>query len=220
MKKIVLLSVLLFSAISYKANAQQYYAKPFITQLEEGVKMLKGNPANPKDTTMTGKKLMEVYQLSRALYDNMVNQVFTGVFPETIDSFKISQNNVPYKGLGLGYVRTYIHSGSSQQLTIELATDTSQFYTMRYYMNNKSTIEKNNPKTKIDVVKINDKYNGFVYTVDNYSFIQLMLDNGYIKVTTVDVKKADKVIKNMTPDGYKKFFKKYDLDKANKAIKL
>lgn len=221
MKKIVLLTVLLFSAISYTAVAQQYYSKPFVTQLEDGLKMLKGNPNTPKDTVMTGKKLAEVYKLSKALLDGITEQMFNTIFPAQIDSFKMSQGQAsPYRGLGMGAVRNYNHSANLQQLSIEVSTDTSQFYSIRYYMNNSQTIAKNNPDITITAVKLDDKYEGFVYKTKGYSFCQVMLDNAYVKFTTMEIKKDDKIISSYNADAYKKLAKKFDMAKVNKATTL
>lgn len=222
MKKISLLVTVLFTAICFSSNAQQYYSKPFVTKLEAGLKTLNANSANPKDTVMTGKKLIAMLELMKSLQETITQEVFGGdVIPAMIDSFKLSGGQAsPYRGAGLGVVRNYTHLVSNQQLSMEIATDTSQFYSIRYYRDNAQTITKSNPSITIEPIKLNDKYTGFVYKTSGYSFIQLMLDNAYIKITIMDGRKDAVVIPSPGTDGFKKILKKFDIDKLNKATAL
>lgn len=221
-KKALLLATIIFSAIGFNAAAQQYYSKPFVDQLNNASKSLVGSGTG-KDTVMTAKKLSEIYDLTKSIQENITKQIFSeSVLPTQIDSFKLSQGQAtPYRGTGLGIVRNYNHTATNQMMSIEASTDTSQFYSIRYYMNNSQTIAKGNPTITITPIKLNDgKYNGFVYQTQGYSFAQIILENAYIKVTTMDLKKGDKTITSLSPEGYKKLFKKYDLDKLNKATIL
>lgn len=222
MKKISLLVTVIFTAVCVNSNAQQLYAKPFVTKLEAGLKSLDARSENAKDTAMTGKKLMAMLDLMKGLQETITQQVFGGgVIPEQIDSFKLSQGQAsPYRGAGLGVVRNYNHIGTNQQLSMEIATDTSQFYSIRYYKDNAATITKSNPNISIEPVKINDKYTGFVYKTQGYSFMQLMLDNAYLKVTVMDGRKGETVIPCLDVKGYQKLSKKLDIDKLNKATAL
>ncbi len=219
-KSVLLLSTIIFSAIGFSAAAQQYHTKPFVDLLDAKVKDLKGS--KPSDTVMTAKKMAEMFDFSKSLQETITKQIFSdAIFPAQIDSFKLSQGQAtPYRGLGLGAVRTYNHTANNQLLTIEASTDTSQFYSIRYYMNNSETITKGNPTVKVSSIKLNDKYNGFLYKTNGYSFVQIMLDNAYVKFTTMDVKRGDKTFGCLDGDGYKKLVKKYDLEKLNKATTL
>lgn len=219
-KSVLLLATLVFSAIGFNAAAQQYHTKPFVDLLEAKTKDLKGS--KPGDTVMTAKKMAEMYDFSKSLQETITKQIFSNeIFPAQIDSFKLSQGQAtPYRGLGIGAIRTYNQVANNQLLTIEASTDTSQFYSIRYYMNNSSTITKGNPTVTVSPIKLNDKYEGFLYKTQGYSFVQVMLDNAYLKLTTMDVKKGDKTISCLGADGYKKLAKKYDIDKLNKATLL
>lgn len=221
MKKVVLLVTVFFTAICVNSNAQQLYAKPFVERLDAGLKSLDARAQNPKDTAMTGKKLVAMLDLMRDLQSIITEQVFGGtVIPEQIDSFKVSQGNNSYRGAGLGIVRNYNHVGTSQQLSLEVATDTSQFYSIRYYKDNASAIMKSNSSIEIEPIKLGDKYDGFVYKTTGYSFMQLMLDNAYIKITVMEGRKDGKVVPSPNAAGYKKILKKFDIDKINKATAL
>lgn len=222
MKKISLLVTVIFTAICVNSNAQQLYAKPFVTKLEAGLKSLDANATNAKDTAMTGKKLMAMLDLMKGLQETITQQVFGGgVIPEQIDSFKLSQGQAsPYRGAGLGVVRNYNHISTNQQLSMEIATDTTQFYSIRYYRDYAATINKSNPSIVIEPIKLNDKYTGFVYKTQGYSFLQVMLDNAYLKITVMDAKKEDKPIPALDLKGYTKLGKKLDVDKLNKATRL
>ncbi|UPT65768.1 MAG: hypothetical protein M0D57_14765 [Sphingobacteriales bacterium JAD_PAG50586_3] len=218
-KSILLIATFVFSAIGFNAAAQ-YYSKPFIDLFEGAAKKLKGN--KPADTVMTAKKMAEMFDFSKSLQEAITKQIFSDeIFPAQIDSFKLSQGQAtPYRGLGIGAIRTYNNVATNQLLTMEASTDTSQFYSIRYYMNNSSTITKGNPTVSVTPIKLNDKYEGFLYKTQGYSFVQVMLENAYLKLTTMDVKKGDKTISNLSADGYKKLAKKYDIDKLNKATQL
>lgn len=222
MKKISLLVTVLFTAICLSSNAQQFYSKPFITKLDAGLKTLNATSTNAKDTVMNGKKLLAMLDLMKGLQETITQQVFGGdVIPVQIDSFKISQGQAsPYRGAGLGVVRNYNHIATNQQLSFEIATDTTQFYSIRYYKDNSQTITKSNPNISIEPVKINDQYQGFVYKTQGYSFLQIMLDNAYLKVTVMDGRKDGNVIPSPNAEGFKKLAKKMDVDKLNKATSL
>jgi hypothetical protein len=219
-KSVLLLTTFVFSAIGFNAAAQQYHTKPFVDLLESQVKTLKGN--KPADTVMTAKKMADMFDFSKSLQETITKQIFSeAIFPQQIDSFKLSQGQAtPYRGLGLGAVRTYNNMANNQLLTIEASTDTSQFYSIRYYMNNSETITKGNPTVAVSSIKLNDKYEGFLYKTQGYSFVQVMLNNAYVKFTTMDVKRGDKTVSCLNAEGYKKLAKKYDLDKLNKATTL
>lgn len=222
MKKISLLVTVLFTAVCFSSNAQQYYSKPFVTKLDAGLKTLNANSTNPKDTVMTGKKLLAMLDLMKSLQETITEAVFGGdVIPTQIDSFKLSQGQAsPYRGAGLGIVRNYNHIATNQQFSLEIATDTSQFYSIRYYKDNSQTIVKSNPSISIEPVKLNDKYSGFVYKTQGYSFLQIMLDNAYLKITIMDARKDGNVIPSYDAGAYKKLGKKLDIDKLNKATSL
>lgn len=219
-KSVLLLTTFIFSAIGFNAVAQQYHTKPFVDLLDAKVKDLKGS--KPGDTVMTAKKMAAMFDFTKSLQETITKQIFSDeVFPAQIDSFKLSQGQAtPYRGLGMGAIRTYNNVATNQLLTIEASTDTSQFYSIRYYMNNSSTITKGNPTVSVSSIKLADKYEGFLYKTQGYSFVQVMLDNAYLKLTTMDVKKGDKTISCLGADGYKKLAKKYDIEKLNKATLL
>lgn len=218
MRKTVLLA-LVIAATTFTAKAQQYYSKPFVTQLEEGVKALKGN--EPKDTVMTAKKMAQMFALAKGIQENITNQIFNeSVLPSQIDTFMVSPGENQYKGAGLGIVKNYNHKDHKQQMSLEVSTDTTQFYSIRYYMGNADNITKGNTALTIKPFKANDKYEGIIYRAQGYSFIWVILDNAYVKITTMDVKMGDKSYNNYTGDQYKKLLKKLDLDKINKATSL
>lgn len=222
MKKISLLVTVLFTVICFNSNAQQYYTKPFAAQLDAGLKALNANSANPKDTVMNGKKILAMLDLMKNLQLTITDQVFGGdVIPAMIDSFKLSQGQASaYRGAGLGVVRNYTHLATNQQLSMEIATDTTQFYSIRYYRDNAEDITKKNPTISIEPIKLNDTYSGFVYKTTGYSFIQIMLDNAYIKITIMDGRKDNKVIASPGAAAFKKVLKKFDIDKINKTTAL
>lgn len=196
-----------------------FQAKPFVAELESITKRVKGDVASGKDTAMTGAKMTALFLAIKALEKEAEKQIFSdAVIPAQIDSFiKSPTQSNEYKGAGMGIIRSYYNPNSYQQLTMEVATDTTQFYSIRYYMNNGETLMKSSKEINIEPIKFADKYPGFIYRTTGYSFMQIMLDNAYVKFTTMDVKKGDKTINSLDAKGYKGVLKKFDADRLNTA---